>query len=122
MIDKEVTEAYVRVKCFFESEDKLQMWETYTISSEGVMFEVEGEGEVEICFPVFEFDGKHHTEIFAQEKQVDVRYKGYCCSYLSDSEISLRDDVFANRNGHYRAASIRGEKYLALKITIDACD
>ena len=76
--------------------------QTCTISNKGVEFEAQSDGEVEILFPLFDFDGLNSTEITVSEKGATVSYKGFECVYLTDGTIKVRNEIYANRNGHYR--------------------
>ncbi|MBR5506946.1 MAG: hypothetical protein IKV88_02755, partial [Clostridia bacterium] len=82
--------------------------QTCTISAKGVEFEAQSSGEVEILFPVFDFDGLNSTEISVSEKSVTVYYKGYECVYSIDGIIKEGKEIYANRNGHYKTVSAKG--------------
>ena len=92
--------------------------QTFTISDKGVKIEVEADGEAEILFPVFSFDGVNYTEKISGEKSIDVVYKGYKCSYSASAEIENKKLIYKNRNGEYNAFCAKDEKHITLEIEI----
>ena len=110
-----VTDEFVQVKfqCVFEN--GISLWETYRVKSDEIEITVEGDGEVQITFPVFEFDGITHTDISESEKSVTVDYKGHKCHFTTDDSIINLGKTYANRNGHYKAFAVQGEK-LSIKM------
>ncbi len=94
------------------------MSETCAVSSDGVYLVANGEGNVRYLIPTFEFDGKHHPVISHNENTVTVEYNGYRCTYSSSGKISETNQVFANRNGHYKLFIAEAENEIDLKISI----
>ena len=88
------------------------------MSDDGVEITARGDGEIEIIFPVFEFDGQSHTEIFQTEKITSVSYKGFKCNYSTNGKMLNKNQVYANRNGRYTAVAAVGDKRVCLKIEI----
>ena len=119
LIKKEVTDAYVKAKLECRKDGKALFCETYTVSDGGAELLIEGDGEMEIVFPAFEFDGETGTEISVGEKTVRTDYKGYRCIYETDSIIEEKNMIYANRSGHYRAMRAFGKDKISLKICIE---
>ncbi len=117
LIEKTVTDGFVRIKFECKIED-VTINQTFTVSDDGVEFVAEGDGEVEILFPVFDFDGKIYTEKHISEKEIDIFYKGYKCAYLSDGIIENKNLKYENRNGCYNAFGVREKNKVSLKIEI----
>ncbi|MDY3929386.1 MAG: hypothetical protein SOZ34_08515 [Clostridia bacterium] len=119
LIEKKTTEMYVQAKFECKSDYGVLFYETCTVSDAGVEITVEGNGALEILFPILEFDGKQNTEISSCEKCVEVTYKGHRCRYTTDNNIIEKNAVYANRNGHYKAAAVCGKDRISLKIDIE---
>ncbi len=85
--------------------------ETYTVQNGDVKIHCESADGSDIYYhlPLFDFDGRQHTEITQNENSLDVRYEGFTCRYSSSSEIAVLPDLLANRNGLYRHAYVRGK-------------
>ena len=52
------------------------------------------------------------------EKNLEIRYRGWCCHYSTPDRFADRKRIACNRNGHYRVFAAEGKKALALKIMI----
>ncbi len=92
--------------------------ETCTVSENGVRIEVAGDGDVEIVFPVFEYDGACHTVRTVGENTVAVTYGGYTCVFSTDGVIAAAGLTYGNRNGHYLAFSAGGKNKVSLTVKI----
>jgi len=90
-----------------------------TLTDDGVKVEVCGDGEVEILFPLFEFDGLSHTGISILKESAVVSYKGFKCIYSTNGTITDQKSVYANRNGHYKGAAAKGKNSIWLKVKIE---
>ena len=108
--------AHSEYECILKSGARVLM--SYTVSDSGVEIKAEGNGEAEISFALFEFDGEEHTSISLGKKMAKVKYNGFECVYSTDGEICGTDTVYANRNGHYKAAYAYGENSVSLKIEL----
>jgi hypothetical protein len=84
-----------------------------------VEIKVEGDGDVSILFPLFDFDGKDSTTKEISTYSACVTHKGSTCTYSTDAPITDTGMIFANRNGHYKALSVSDKNSVSLKITID---
>jgi len=117
-VEKKVTDEYVFVKYECTAEDGSAFYTGCKTSDKGVEISAEGKGELEILFPLFYFDGKDKTEITLTDKSADVLYKGWKCKYTTHDIIKHRDEIYANRNGHYKSAAVCGKNKITLRIEI----
>ena len=118
LVEKTIHDNFVRVKFECITEKGMVIYKTCTISDDGVEIVASGDGEIEILFPVFEFDGETYTETAFLDKKAVVVYKGYKCIYSTDGIIVDKKSVYANRNGHYTGAAAVGEGSVSLKVEI----
>ena len=116
MIDKKVDEKYVSVKFECVTASGMKIFQTCILSDDGVEISAEGNGEVKILFPVFDFDGANKTNILISEKSIDVSYKKSKCVYSTDGIFEDMNKLYANRNGYYKAMSASGSEKVILKI------
>lgn len=116
LIEKYVSNEFVRVKFECQTENGYTIHTSYTVSDDGVEIQASGNGEIEILFPLFQFDGLEHTNISLTETSATVSYKGCTCYYETDGVLVDKQTVYANRNGHYRAATVKGQNSVSLKI------
>lgn len=117
-VEKEITDefAYVKYECTTQNDVSFDMH--CRISDDGVEICAEGNGELEILFPVFDFDGKNNTDITVAEKSITVSYKDWKCIYATENNVVLRNEIYANRNGHYKSAAVWGKNKISLKVKI----
>ena len=99
--------------------EALSVADTLALFHDLGLLTVEGEGTVEVLLPVFAFDGEIMTEIRTEETTVEVRYKGHGCRYTAENPIVWSENEYANRNGHYRMAKIRGKNRVSVKISLE---
>ncbi len=88
--------------------------EKYRVSEDGV--EIFADKEVEILFPVFEFDGRDFTEITIGENEIKVEYENSICRYIFEGKVHDDFDRYYNRNGCYRVYKLKSNK---IKIVIE---
>lgn len=119
LTDKKVTEEYAEIVFECKKQGEILFKEKCVLSGDGVEISLEGEGELKILFPVFNFDGKYNTEIFQNEKDIEVKYFGHKCNYKSNNILNDEKLLYANRNGHYKAFSVTGNNAVSLKIEIE---
>ncbi len=110
-----VAEDYVKVTFDCRKEGNYLFTTECTVSETGVEFTVEGNGEVEIMFPAFYFDGKQYTDINVTENKVEVEYKGHKCVYTASRIAEEFDRTFENRNGVYKAFKVKGIDSVSIK-------
>ena len=84
----------------------ITVMQKHTVSQSGVDISLSGCEQVGFMVPVFDFDGKDHTEITVTENSVSVRYQGAVCQYRFDGRCSTDFRYFYNRNGRYRVYEI----------------
>ena len=89
------------------------------LAADGLSSTLSGPGKVALKLPAFAFDGERETKIVAGPRTLVVRYRGWECRYETDGEIADAGMVCCNRNGRYRTFEARGEKTLAVKVTIE---
>ena len=90
------------------------------LTAEGLSSELLGPGEVAMTLPAFEFDGENATAVSCDGKTLSVRSRGWVCRYSTDGAIVDAGAVCCNRNGRYRVFEARGEKSLAVRVSIEA--
>lgn len=118
LIEKKITDEYVLVKFECEICDGNKVFQTCILSDDGVEIQASGNGEVSILFALFDYDGEQKTEISLSEKNATVSYKGSQCVYSTNGIITDMNQMYANRNGHYRAMEASGKDSVSLKIAM----
>ena len=116
LVEKMVTDDYVLVKFACEIPGGNRLFQTCILSDDGVEVCASGEGEVRILFALFDYDGRQNTDISLSEKNATVSYKGSKCVYSTNGIITDMCQMYANRNGHYRAMAAGGIDSVSLKI------
>lgn len=116
LIEKSVTDEYVLVKFECKTGIGVKFYQTYILSDNGIEILASGNGELKIVFALFDYDGKQKTNIFLNEKSAVVTYKGNKCVFSASSAITDLNQVYANRNGHYKAMEATGTDIVSLKI------
>ncbi len=116
--DKQINDKYllIRMKCTLEN--GIVIHQECKISENEVEICAEGQGEVSILFPAFEFDGEMQTVIHSTKNSTEVLYKGWICCYFTDNSIKDTERIYANRNGHYKCFAVYGNNRVSLKISI----
>ena len=71
-----------------------------------------------MSLPAFAFDGENEAAVSCDGKTLSVRYGGWVCRYETDGAIHDTGRTCCNRNGRYRAFEARGEKSLAVRVSI----
>lgn len=89
------------------------------VCNDGVELLIKGDGDLRILFPAFEFDGENYTTINQDNNSVKVLYKGWMCNYSSENQVIDTNQIFANRNGHYKCFAVEGKDCISLKINIE---
>ncbi len=90
----------------------------YTVSENGVLIEISGEGKIAHMLPAFSFDGEVEPTVTASAHELTVSYRGWLCRYTTTGEIFDLGEVARNRNGHYRAFAAAAENELQIHIEI----
>ncbi len=88
-----------------------------TAGNDCVILQANGNGEIGIALPAFDFDGETHSQIIAKDNKITVKYGGWVCEYVSDAICSMNTEV-ANRNGVYKCYMATGNKKVMVKIRI----
>lgn len=118
LTDSEITKDCVRTTFLCTLKNGESFIKTSTVSKDGVEIVIEGNGNLEILFPVFEFDGSTKTKINSSPTSVTVQYKGSECRFTTDNTVTDRNEIYANRNGHYKKFAITGKDRITLKIEL----
>ena len=118
-VEKRVTNDFAVLRMECKKDDMRLFDQSVILSDSGVEIVAEGEGYLEIAFPVFLSDGKEQTLIIAEEKRVTVHYQNHSCTFLTNYVLMDKKMLLANRNGHYKAFSVCGTDQISLKISID---
>jgi len=91
---------------------------TFSLDENGLRIEVDGENEIGLMLPAFQFDGREKTVIENTGKNLAVTYRGWTCRYrVEDGTIRDTGRLGCNRNGHY--ALFRAERKKHLTVIID---
>lgn len=93
--------------------------EECTVTEDGVVLKYACEDEISVMLPVFETDGWLRSDVECSGSSACVRYEGWQCRYESDAPLHMTDEVYANRNGHYRLMLARGKGGAQVKIAIE---
>ena len=116
LVEKEVYDDCLFTKFTCTLKNGLSFNKTCTLSDSGVEIVIDGNENLELLFPVFDFDGKEHTEIQLSGKELILKYHGHECKFTASELISDKNEVYANRNGHYKKFAVSGKNKLSLKI------
>ena len=92
---------------------------SYSLDQNGLRIELDGENEIGLMLPAFQFDGREKTAIENTGKTLAVTYRGWTCRYhVEDGTICDSGRTGCNRNGHYALFRAEGKKHLAVRIEI----
>ena len=118
MVEKQISDnkLLVKLECVLGSGDVIS--EEVTISENGIEIATAGQGDLRILLPAFEFDGEKHTIIHNTEDSVEIEYDDWVCRYTSDC-ITDTEELYANRNGHYKCFAANGKNSVSVKISIE---
>lgn len=118
LISKEVADNFASVT-FECKKDNASFCQSLTLFDDYAEITVEGDGNISLLFPAFDTDGESNTVITSNENRVTVSYKNSKCIYEAiTGKIADRNEIYANRNGHYKAYELNGTNKITLKITI----
>ena len=96
---------------------------SYSLDKNGLRIEVDGEDEIGLMLPAFQFDGREKTAIENTGETLAVTYRGWTCRYrVEDGTIRNSGRIGCNRNGHYELFRAEGKKHLAVRIEIIPAD
>ena len=112
-----MADSSVAFDCVFANGQKVRF--VCLVNENGVVVQAEGEinQDIDICLPVFSFDGEAYTKIKEQDNKILVEYDGWVCEYETDNMQYLNTDV-ANRNGIYKCYITSGRQKAEVKIKI----
>ncbi len=108
--------ACARLEC--ELEGKRLSYEV-DLSEDGATVSARGDGQVALMLPVFNFDGEEHTAVKCVGSGIDVYYRGFKCSYLTNGKIADTGKLGCNRNGHYKIFSAVADGEIKVRISIE---
>lgn len=118
VIEKNARCDFVNIKLECRLKNEKTLYESISVSSDGVKIEVSGEGEIGIMLPAFDFDGKEKTKIEAEKNILSVSYKKHKCLYETDGIIEDTKKIYANRSGHYKCFYAVGKDKICVHIII----
>lgn len=90
----------------------------YTVDRSGVTIKASSSDKLAHMLPAFSFDGEVHADIKVSEHQLEIRYQGFVCRYITSGKIIDLGEVGYNRNGHYRGFAAIGNKEIEIKIEL----
>lgn len=93
--------------------------EECAVTKGGVTLRYTGEGEIAVMLPALETDGYRHSVIACDGCAASITYEGWQCRYDASAPLTLTADVYANRNGHYRALIARSAGAVEVKIAME---
>jgi len=117
LTEKTVSSEFSAVKLEIILKSGKLITEKCTLTKDGLTVEAFGDGEVEIRFPLFFFDGREHTDIEMSESTAAVSYKGHKCTFTGEN-LHMQDEEYANRNGRSKSASVSGNGYVKLAVEL----
>lgn len=91
---------------------------TSRLSPGGVEMTVLQKGGVFFDLPVFAFDGETATRVRADDRRIEVAYRGWICRYETDGRLYDTGRLLGNRNGHYRHFIVEATTSLHVTCTI----
>ena len=121
LVKKAITDKYAFVEFECKTKSGAVIKKQCTLSDDGFKMEVSADGEIEILFPLFKFDGLLKTEISVDRNKAEVTYKGFKCTYKTDGAIADKNTIYANRNGHYKGMCAKAKDKLTIYIEIKEC-
>lgn len=92
----------------------------YTLDTDGLGIEINGEGKLACLIPAFFFDGETYTDIHTEKGSLTVSYEGWQCRYTTDGQIRDLEKLGGNRNGHYKAFCAAGEN--TFRVWVEICE
>ena len=91
-----------------------------TLTKDGLLSELTGEGALALALPAFESDGSRATDVSCDGRTLEVAYGGWVCrSRVEGGTIVRTEAVTSNRSGRYRRYEARGTGKLAVRIVIE---
>ena len=99
------------------SDGSQALW-TSRVSPRGVEMSVSQKGGIVFDVPAFAFDGEVETVIAADDRWIEVAYRGWTCRYETDGRLYDTGRILGNRNGHYRHFVAEGKTSLCVTCRI----
>lgn len=90
----------------------------YTVDRSGVTIKASSSDKLAHMLPAFSFDGEVQADIKVSDQQLEIRYQGFVCRYITSGKIIDLGEVGYNRNGHYRGFAAMGNKEIEIKIEL----
>ena len=94
---------------------------TNALSAEGLEMTLEGDEELAVVLPAFDFDGERKGTFGwtgPARNGFRVGFDGWSYVATGDGEVVDTGAVYGNRNGHYRRLEMRGGKVLRVHLSI----
>ncbi|MBO4883963.1 MAG: hypothetical protein J5602_01495 [Clostridia bacterium] len=119
LMEQSVSEKAARVHWRVTLPNGCAFTEDCTVDGTGVALRYASEGDISVRLPLFETDGWRKSRVECDGASCRVLYEGWQCRYDADAPILPQPEAYANRNGHYRSALIRGDKSVQIHISIE---
>ena len=122
LLDQYVLDTEAGLKWQMTLHNGCNVVECCTITKEGVHVSFERVGDasgsdtIYAMLPVFEYDGEEKSRITMDEGVVRVTYQGHACTYITEGKLQDTGKVYANRNGHYRLFTVKGNGKAEVKV------
>lgn len=118
LIEQSVTDEAARVLWRVTLPGGKSFTEECMVTNEGVSLKYACSGEISVLLPAYEGDGWRTGRIDCSGQSACIDYELWQCRYEADAPIKLRPEIYANRNGHYRALQVTGEGGAEVRIAI----
>ena len=118
LLEQSVTDEAARVLWRVTLPGGKSFTEECIASGDGVSLKYTCGERISVLLPAYEGDGWRRSEMEVGGNAASIRYEGFECCYTASAPIALRPEVYANRNGHYRALQVSGNGTVQLDVCI----
>ena len=121
VVETKVEDGRARAVLKVERKGKAPLIWTNELSADGLRMTLDGDEELALVLPVFDFDGERKGA-FAWADSVRngfrVGFDGWTYEATGNGKVVDTGAVYGNRNGHYRRLEMRGGKALHVHLSI----
>lgn len=93
--------------------------EECSVTSNGITLRYTADEEISVRLPAFETDGWRSSRIDVTGNSAVIQYEGWKCCYDASAPLASLPEVYANRNGHYRALTACAQGSVEVHISIE---